>query len=183
MKRSWIFLLLAAVLFMHCAGNKSTTLPDDTLESLMAEAEAADESDQLTMLEPIPEESDPVIERTPPPPPPMEMPTFANVQFEYDRAELTPRARAVLSEHARNLNEFNQIRILIEGHCDERGTIAYNLALGERRAMAVKIYLMNYGIHPDRLRTISYGKEKPIDLRHAEEAWSLNRRAQFKIIE
>jgi len=70
----------------------------------------------------------------------------------------------------------------IEGHCDERGTIEYNLALGERRANSVKNYLVNYGIDPNRLTTISYGEERPKDPRHNEEAWAKNRRVEFVII-
>ena len=71
--------------------------------------------------------------------------------------------------------------ITIEGHCDERGTAEYNLALGERRAVAVKTYLVSLGISPDRLRTVSYGKEFPFDPGHTDESWAKNRRAQFVI--
>jgi peptidoglycan-associated lipoprotein len=71
--------------------------------------------------------------------------------------------------------------VTIEGHCDERGTAEYNLALGERRAVAVKTYLVSLGISPDRLRTVSYGKEFPFDPGHTEDAWFKNRRAQFVI--
>ena len=79
------------------------------------------------------------------------------------------------------LKENPDIKLTIEGHCDERGTIEYNLALGERRANAVKNYLINYGINPKRLSTISYGKERPLDPRSNEEAWAKNRRAAFVI--
>jgi peptidoglycan-associated lipoprotein len=71
--------------------------------------------------------------------------------------------------------------VTIEGHCDERGTAEYNLALGERRAVAVKTYMVALGISPDRLRTVSYGKEFPFDMGHTETAWSKNRRAHFVI--
>jgi peptidoglycan-associated lipoprotein len=71
--------------------------------------------------------------------------------------------------------------VTIEGHCDERGTSEYNLALGERRAVAVKTYLASLGISPDRVRTVSYGKEFPFDPGHNEEAWASNRRAHFVI--
>ena len=71
--------------------------------------------------------------------------------------------------------------VTIEGHCDERGTAEYNLALGERRAVAVKTYMVSLGIAPDRVRTVSYGKEFPFDQAHSDEAWSRNRRAHFVI--
>jgi len=85
-----------------------------------------------------------------------------------------------LEHNAAVLKEYPDIRVLIEGHCDERGTIEYNLALGERRALAARNYLINLGIDPDRLATISYGEERPVDLGHDEEAWTKNRRDDFR---
>jgi peptidoglycan-associated lipoprotein len=73
-----------------------------------------------------------------------------------------------------------QARVLIEGHCDERGTVEYNLALGEKRAQAVKEYLVTYGVEGERLDTVSYGEERPLDPRSTEEAWAKNRRAHMK---
>ena len=72
--------------------------------------------------------------------------------------------------------------IKIEGHCDERGTVEYNLGLGDRRAMSVKNYLIDLGISADRIETISYGKERPVDPGHNEDAWAKNRRAEFRVI-
>jgi len=106
-----------------------------------------------------------------------------DIYFDFDQSELNATAREILSQHARVLSNFPQTRVLIEGHCDERGTIEYNLALGDRRAEIVKKYLVNYGIASDRLSTISYGKERPLDTRPSEEAWSKNRRASFVIIQ
>ncbi len=99
------------------------------------------------------------------------------VFFELDSAVLSPQARATLERQAEWLRLFPEVRIAIEGHCDERGTREYNLALGERRANAAREYLVGLGIDPSRLRTLSYGKERPYALSHDEEAWSLNRRA------
>ncbi len=106
---------------------------------------------------------------------------FENVTFDYDRAELTSTARDILAQHAQLLGDNDGVKILIEGHCDERGTIEYNLALGERRADAVMRYLSSLGVERSRLTTISYGKERPLDYGHMENAWSKNRRAEFKI--
>jgi len=103
------------------------------------------------------------------------------VYFDFDKADLTPKARADLEYNAQKLNEHKSVRVLIEGHCDERGTIEYNLALGERRALAVRNYLINLGVDANRLATISYGEEKPVDNRHNEEAWAKNRRAEFNV--
>ncbi len=113
---------------------------------------------------------------------PVEQLSFADVNFEFNESGLTESARKILAEHAKKLKEFSNLKILIQGHCDERGTIEYNLALGERRAVATKIYLSNYGIAVNRLYTISYGKERPVDTATTEEAWSKNRRAAFEII-
>lgn len=108
---------------------------------------------------------------------------FSDVNFDFDRHDLTSEAREILANHARLLKENPHIRLKIEGHCDERGTIEYNLALGERRASAVKNYLVNYGIDSYRLSTISYGKERPLNSRSTPEAWAKNRRAAFIVSE
>jgi peptidoglycan-associated lipoprotein len=105
-----------------------------------------------------------------------------DIYFDFDKYDLKPEARAILVEKAEFLKKYPTVRILIEGHCDERGTNEYNLALGERRANSVKQYLIHLGISPDRLSTISYGEERPVDPRHNEEAWAKNRRAHLVII-
>jgi peptidoglycan-associated lipoprotein len=101
--------------------------------------------------------------------------------FDLDSAELDADGQATVQANAELLKKYPTWSITIEGHCDERGTAEYNLALGERRAVAVRTYLVSLGISPDRLRTVSYGKEFPFDPGHTEEAWSKNRRAHFVI--
>lgn len=101
--------------------------------------------------------------------------------FALDSSELDDAGRAVVASNADILKKYPTWMVTVEGHCDERGTAEYNLALGERRAVAVKTYLVALGINPDRLRTVSYGKEFPFDPAHAESAWSKNRRAHFVI--
>ena len=103
------------------------------------------------------------------------------VFFTVDSAELNDEARAVASANADVLRKYPQWVITIEGHCDERGTPEYNLALGERRADAVKAYLTSLGISADRIRTVSYGKEFPFDPARNEEAYAKNRRGHFVI--
>lgn len=98
------------------------------------------------------------------------------VFFAYNESELTPEARATLDRQAAWLKKYGSIGVTVEGHCDERGTREYNLALGERRATAVKNYLVADGIPASRLKTISYGKERPAVLGHNEAAWAQNRR-------
>jgi peptidoglycan-associated lipoprotein len=103
------------------------------------------------------------------------------VFFDYDSAELSPAGQAALNENAVLLKRYTTWVVTIEGHCDERGTPEYNLALGERRAVAARTYLVSLGIPADRLRTVSYGKEFPFDPGHDEAAWTKNRRAHFVI--
>lgn len=103
------------------------------------------------------------------------------VFFDLDSAELTPGGQKTLDDNAALLKRYGTWSITIEGHCDERGTAEYNLALGERRAAAARAYLVSLGIPSDRLRTVSYGKEFPFDPGHDEAAFAKNRRAHFVI--
>lgn len=102
-----------------------------------------------------------------------------HVYFDFDNASLDYQAQEVLKQKAMWLRDNPDGNIVIEGHCDERGTNAYNLALGERRAESAKAFLVNLGIRAERLTTISYGEEKPLDMGQNEEAWAKNRRASF----
>jgi peptidoglycan-associated lipoprotein len=103
------------------------------------------------------------------------------VFFAYDSAEISPEGQSALTHNAEVLKKYTSWMITIEGHCDERGTAEYNLALGERRALAASTYLVSLGIPANRLRTVSYGKEFPFDPGKTEEAFAKNRRAHFVI--
>jgi peptidoglycan-associated lipoprotein len=102
---------------------------------------------------------------------------LSDVYFHFDRDELTPEARERLAADARFLRENPQFLLTLEGHCDERGTTEYNLALGDRRAAAVRSYLGSLGVPPDRLQGVSYGEERPVCSESDESCWRLNRRA------
>jgi peptidoglycan-associated lipoprotein len=99
--------------------------------------------------------------------------------FDYDKADLRPDARTALSKTADFLKSYPQLKVTIEGHCDERGSTEYNLGLGDRRASAVKQFLVSSGISADRLSTVSYGKEKPFCMESNESCWQQNRRGHF----
>ena len=103
------------------------------------------------------------------------------VFFDYDSSELSADAQAILKQNGDTLKRYATWSVTIEGHCDERGTAEYNLALGEKRAVAARAYLVSLGISADRLRTVSYGKEFPFDPGHDESAFAKNRRAHFVI--
>jgi peptidoglycan-associated lipoprotein len=105
-----------------------------------------------------------------------------DIHFDFDRYDILPEDAQILKENAVLLSKYSQIKVQVEGHCDERGTSEYNLALGERRANAAKKYLVSLGISADRISTISYGEEKPLDTGHNEEAWAQNRRGHFVIL-
>lgn len=104
-----------------------------------------------------------------------------DIHFTYDSAELSGEARSALDANVQWLRRNPSVTILIEGHCDERGTVEYNLALGERRAMAAYNFMVSSGLPSERIKTISYGKEFPLDPGHDESAWARNRRAHFVI--
>lgn len=101
--------------------------------------------------------------------------------FELDSADVSAEGQQILQANASVMKKYPAWRITIEGHCDERGTAEYNLALGERRALAAQTYLVSLGIPADKIRTVSYGKEFPFDAGHDDAAWAKNRRAHFVI--
>jgi peptidoglycan-associated lipoprotein len=105
-----------------------------------------------------------------------------DVFFELDKSELSPEQRDVVGVNADWIRRNPSVRVLVEGHCDERGTAQYNLALGERRASAVKDFLVSLGIDGGRVQIVSYGKERPFNPGHDDTAWSQNRRGHFVIL-
>jgi len=104
-----------------------------------------------------------------------------DVFFDFDRAMIRDDQKGVLNENVAWLKQNSGAKVTIEGHCDERGSNEYNLALGERRAKAVKDYLAAAGVPADRIATVSYGEERPFVLGHDESAWKWNRRGHFVI--
>jgi peptidoglycan-associated lipoprotein len=106
---------------------------------------------------------------------------LGHINFDYDKYNLTDEAVTVLSKNGAILMENPSINVVIEGHCDERGTEEYNLALGEKRALAARDFLTRFGIAKSRVSIVSYGEERPLDPGHNEAAWAKNRRALFVI--
>jgi peptidoglycan-associated lipoprotein len=106
---------------------------------------------------------------------------LADIHFDFDKADIRESDRGILNKNAEALKKFDFIRITVEGHCDERGTVEYNLALGERRAKAAYDYLVSLGVQPDRMKTVSYGKEIPLCRESTEDCWARNRRARFTV--
>ncbi|MDL2259397.1 peptidoglycan-associated lipoprotein Pal [Deltaproteobacteria bacterium OttesenSCG-928-K17] len=104
-----------------------------------------------------------------------------HVYFDFDRYNIRPDGAAVIQAKAAFMSQYSGVRAEIQGHCDERGTEVYNMALGDRRARATYNYITSLGVDGSRLSTVSYGKERPVDPGHNESAWARNRRAQFVI--
>ena len=155
--------------------------------------------------EPTPEPPPPAVTQAEPPPPevktapvdttkPVDMSAMKyaefqkaasaalkDINFDFDRSDIRDVDKAKLQAIASFMKSFGSARIMIEGHCDERGTVEYNLALGDRRAFAAQNYLSGLGVNRDRLGTISYGKEKPKVMGQNEESYLVNRRDEFKL--
>lgn len=107
--------------------------------------------------------------------------TIADIYFDFDKSVLRAKDREVLKGHAATLMKNKNYTVVVEGNCDERGTTEYNLALGERRANEAAKYLISLGVEKERIKTISYGKERPVDPGHNEDAWAKNRRDHFVV--
>lgn len=106
---------------------------------------------------------------------------LADIRFDYDSSALTAAAQQTLTGHAAWLKDHAREHVALEGHCDERGTVEYNLALGEQRARAVYDYLVGLGVPASQMQTVSFGKERPLDTGHTEDSWAKNRRVHFAV--
>lgn len=156
--------LMACVFVVGCKGRQSQS--DQSIEAMGTE-------NQSGMIDSAPLSFDPMGSDS------GRIAGLNTVFFGYDRASLDEQSRSVIANNAEWMKANPNVRVQIEGHCDSRGTIEYNVALGERRANAVKAYLVSLGISADRVSVISYGKEKPLEMGDSEAAWARNRRANF----
>lgn len=174
MKKTLIFILM--VFAIGCA-KKYVKAPEEPVKAEEIKAEEVQKEVEVVEEKILPEEPRevvlPAVEE-----PPFE---FKDALFDFDKYNIRSDAIAVLDSIASWLNKNKVINVLIEGHCDERGTNEYNLALGEKRAKAAKNYLISKGIAPLRMSTITYGEEKPLCTEQNEDCWQRNRRAHFVV--
>ncbi len=171
MKHSKIFWLLAlaallSLTVVNCGGDKGTKITPGT------ETPITTEKPEVKPEPPKQEEPKEMLSEE----------QLQTVYFDFDKYNLRPDAKANLDANAALLLKYTTVVIKIEGHCDERGTVEYNLSLGEKRANAVMDYLTGLGVSASRVSVISYGKERPVDAGHDESAWSKNRRAEFRVV-
>ena len=131
----------------------------------------------------VPPEQKPEAVVTPPPPPPPPAAVLQDIHFDFDRYAIRPADAEVLKKTLDWFKENPGQKVRIEGNCDERGTVEYNLALGQKRADAAKNYLIGLGVDARGLETMSYGKERPVCTEHNEECWSQNRRDHFQPVQ
>lgn len=143
---------------------------------------------QMETVQPVVEQPPPPPPEPPPPPPPPPQPPEVKeirlepIHFDYNKFDLRPGDVEIMKRNLATLQENPGTVVKVEGHCDERGTVEYNLALGEKRAKAAMDYLVKMGVDASRLSIVSYGKERPVDPGHDEAAWAKNRRAEFVIV-
>jgi len=164
-KKKWIYLALLLVI-------------PGLLFSVSCQKKVVDASPEPVAQEPEPEpepKEEVVVYKAP------DVVMQEDIYFDYDKSTLSPTAQDNLLRKAEWLRENPAASVTVEGHCDERGTNEYNLALGDRRAESAKAFLVDLGIDPARLTTISYGEERPVDPRNTEEAWAKNRRDHFVV--
>lgn len=164
-KKKWIYLALLLVI-------------PGLLFSVSCQKKVVDASPEPVAQEPEPEpepKEEVVVYKAP------DVVMQEDIYFDYDKSTLSPTAQDNLLRKAEWLRENPAATVTVEGHCDERGTNEYNLALGDRRAESAKAFLADLGIDPARLTTISYGEERPVDPRRMEEAWAKNRRSHFVV--
>lgn len=162
MKRSFSFLLITAlsvISFAGCPKKQAIKTEDQAAQTPVVAEPAKPPVDDKTAAVPV---------------------EFRTVYFDLDSYDIRPDAKPLLAEASKLMRQYPQIALRLEGHCDERGTAEYNLALGEKRANAVRDYLVGLGVERSRLSTVSYGKERPADLGHDEAAWAKNRRVEFR---
>ncbi len=169
MKRfTWLLLLVAALMMVVVGCGKKPPVEEPTQPTVTDNTRNTNTNDGNMGQDETPVE-------------PVDHIDFQTIYFDFDKYNLKSDAKQSLQYNYNLMKENGDLRVLIEGHCDERGTVEYNLALGERRARAAMDYLVNLGISPSRLSVISYGKERPAMMGHTEAAWSKNRRCEFVV--
>ena len=182
---AFAFMALVIFSFSACTKSKISSTPSSTTSE---EEEARKRAEEEARREALREESlreESLSEQQAKERMESERSMFENddIYFEFDSIRLSPEAQEILTQKAAWLRKNPGARVTIEGHCDDRGTNEYNLALGEGRAQSARDFLMDLGIKESRLTVISYGEERPIDTGQNEEAWARNRRAHFVIKE
>ena len=184
------FCLLIVALLSGCASRKIVTAVEDQSYLPGPTAQVQTPVAKAKVSPPLPPpvvEEARVVEQPAPPAPPSQQPVpqarptpeLSDIFFDFDRFVIRDEARSRLEADAGLLKSQSGMKILIEGHCDERGTSAYNLVLGERRAQAAAGYLRDLGVPSSQMQTTSYGKERPFCVEHSEACWQSNRRAHF----
>jgi peptidoglycan-associated lipoprotein len=161
----FIVVVFALTIFTGCAEKKAVVTEGTVQEEAAPAQSAATTKEQSAKVEPAATAETAV----------------KDIFFEFDKSNISPDAREILKTNADFLLKNGNSKVVIEGHCDERGTAEYNMALGQRRAQETKNYLVNLGIKEPRIKTISYGEERPFDPGHDEDAWAKNRRAHFAV--
>lgn len=161
----FIVVVFALTIFTGCAEKKAVVTEGTAQEQAASAQSAATTKEQSAKVEPAATAETAV----------------KDIFFEFDKSNISPDAREILKANADFLLKNGNSKVVIEGHCDERGTAEYNMALGQRRAQETKNYLVNLGIKEPRIKTISYGEERPFDPGHNEDAWAKNRRAHFVV--
>jgi peptidoglycan-associated lipoprotein len=161
----FIVVVFALTIFTGCAEKKAVVTEGTAQDEAAPAQSAATTKEQSAKVEPAATAETAV----------------KDIFFEFDKSNISPDAREILKTNADFLLKNGNSKVVIEGHCDERGTAEYNMALGQRRAQETKNYLVNLGIKEPRIKTISYGEERPFDPGHDEDAWAKNRRAHFAV--
>ena len=184
----FVVLIFGLTIFTGCAGKKSVVTNSVAQEQEVAPAQKAAQTTDASKLSTTINPNDSTnqndttrgrsasVETTA-----TSEASVSDINFDFDSSIIRPDAREILKINANFLLKNRISSIVIEGHCDERGTAEYNMALGQRRAQETKKYLVNLGIKESTIRTISYGEERPLDSGNTEEAWAKNRRAHFLI--
>jgi peptidoglycan-associated lipoprotein len=174
-------LSVAIILSLACGGSKpmvqTEQKPGPTIVSQTVSDVSEEESEKQVNQEisPVMDEPSKQVAK------PVQRDSLKDINFDFDRYELRPEAKEILVKYADVLKDNPAVKILIEGHCDEWGSAEYNMVLGEHRAKAAKGFLVAYGVAENRVSTVSYGKERPLDPGHTREAWARNRRAAFVV--
>ena len=177
MKTMQIFKVALVVLFLASGIVGCATTPPATQDSMVDQTDMSQQADAKSAVDTTEDtmKSEAV-------PSHMDLAAMENIYFDFDKFTLSAEARKTLADNAEYLKANSGTQVVIEGHCDERGSDEYNLALGESRALAAKNYLVSLGISARQLSVISYGEEKPAAMGSNEAAWAKNRRAEFKAV-